>query len=240
MLYNARMLYIVATPIGNLSDITLRALEVLKQVDLVACEDTRETGRLLKFYGVEKPLVSFYKDNEHRKLERLILHLREGRSLALVCDRGTPGISDPAFLLVREARRQGIPVTTVPGASSLTAALSICGLPSDRFSFWGFLPRKKGRKRTVLDGLRDRDETLVFFESVHRVKETLRIMREIFGPRPAAVCRELTKKFEEVKYAPLDEIVRWAEETKLKGEFVIILQGRGDHGTQVSAEEEDV
>ena len=231
------MLYVVATPIGNLSDVTLRALEVLGSADLVACEDTRETAKLLRAHGIEKPLVSYFRDNERRRLPELLEALEGGRRIALVCDRGTPGIADPAYLLAREARKRGIPVVAVPGPSSLAAALSVSGLPADRVTFFGFLPRKDGRLRRVLEEAAGREETLVFFESVHRVRRTLARMAEVLGEREAAVCRELTKKFEEVLRGTLGELAARFSEKTPRGEFVIVVAprgraGRGDNGKE--------
>lgn len=220
------MLYVVATPIGNLGDITLRALEVLKSVDVIACEDTRETLKLLRHYGIEKPLTSYYRDNERKRLHRLVEMLKEGKSIALVCDRGTPGISDPAYLLVRAAHHNNIRVVPVPGPSGLTAALSVCGLPTHAVSFYGFLPRKKGSRRKLLERLVEKEETLVFFESVHRIRDTLSLLHEIFGDRPAAVGRELTKKFEEIRTGHLREIAEWCKSNTLKGEFVVVIGGK--------------
>jgi len=217
------MLYIVGTPIGNLGDITQRALDVLREVDLIACEDTRETGKLLRCYGIQKPLVSYYRDNERRRLKFLGEKLAEGKRIALVCDRGTPGISDPAYLLVREARKMGVPVSPVPGPSSLTAALSVSGLPADRVLFLGFLPRKQGRRRAVLEEMRERTETVVCLESVHRIRRTLAEMAEIFGEREAAVCRELTKRFEEVAHGTVGELAAAFATKKPLGEFVIVV-----------------
>ncbi|MCM8757225.1 MAG: 16S rRNA (cytidine(1402)-2'-O)-methyltransferase, partial [Candidatus Omnitrophica bacterium] len=186
------MLYVVGTPIGNLSDITLRALEILKKVDSIVCEDTRETLKLLKHYGIEKPLFSFFREKEKERVTGLIRMLKAGKTLALVCDRGTPGISDPAYLLVRAAREAGIPVSPIPGPSSLTAALSVSGLPADSVAFYGFLPRKIGKKKRLFEKLKNYEETLVFFESVHRLQQTMQLLQEIFGNREVTLCRELT------------------------------------------------
>jgi len=221
------MLYVVGTPIGNLGDITRRALEVLGEVDLIACEDTRETRKLLRHYDIDKPLVSYYRDNERKRLGFLLGKLSGGARVALVCDRGTPGISDPAYLLVREARRRGIPVSPVPGPSSLTAALSVSGLPADRVVFVGFLPRKQGKRRALLEEVRDRQETLVCLESVHRIHRTLAEMAEVFGEREAVVCRELTKVFEEVVHGTVSELAAEFGRRKPLGEFVIVVAPEG-------------
>jgi len=219
------MLYIVATPIGNLDDVTFRAIEVLKNADVILCEDTRETLKLLNHLGISKRLVSYYRDNERVRMKEALSMLLEGREVALVCDRGTPGISDPAYLLVREAYRHNVQVCPVPGPSSLTAALSVCGLPTDRVCFYGFVPRKSGRKRKFLEALKEREETTVFYESVHRIMDTLSVMNELYPEREMTVCRELTKKFEEIKTGPVREIFAGYREKNAKGEFVVILKG---------------
>lgn len=220
------MLYIVATPIGNMKDITLRALEVLEKVDVIACEDTRETSKLLRHYGIEKRLVSYYKDNERKRLHTLLNMLEDGKDVALVCDRGTPGVSDPAYLLVRESHKNNIKVTPIPGPSSFTSALSVSGLPGDEICFYGFLPRKEGKRKKLLEELKERKETIVFFESVHRIIKSLNQIYEILGNREITVCRELTKKFEETKTGFLNEIIEWYGCHSVKGEFVILIKGR--------------
>jgi len=223
------MLYIVATPIGNLEDITLRAVNILKEADLVLCEDTRETVKLLNHLDIKKPLLSYYKDNEAGRLKKAVEMLLDGKDIALVSDRGTPGVSDPAYLLVREAFRYNIRVVPVPGPSAFTAAMSVCGLPTDRFSFYGFLPRKKGKKIQFFSALQDKKETMFFFESVHRIRETMEILDTLFPGRELTVCRELTKKFEEVKTGTVSSICaeyREKEAEEIKGEFVLILKGR--------------
>ncbi|MCM8769171.1 MAG: 16S rRNA (cytidine(1402)-2'-O)-methyltransferase [Candidatus Omnitrophica bacterium] len=220
------MLYVVGTPIGNLSDITLRALEILKKVDSIVCEDTRETLKLLKHYGIEKPLFSFFREKEKERVTGLIRMLKAGKTLALVCDRGTPGISDPAYLLVRAAREAGIPVSPIPGPSSLTAALSVSGLPADSVAFYGFLPRKIGKKKRLFEKLKNYEETLVFFESVHRLQQTMQLLQEIFGNREVTLCRELTKKFEEIQTGQSTDIANWLQKEKVRGEFVILVRGK--------------
>lgn len=220
------MLYVIATPIGNLGDITFRAIEVLKSVDIVLCEDTRETLKLLNYYGIKKHLLSYYKDNELKRIDRVMEMLKEGKEIALVCDRGTPGISDPAFLLVRQAYKNNIKVIPVPGASSLTSAISVSGIPSDKFSFYGFIPKGKNKKKVFMENLVDKKETLIFFESVYRIKETLEVIKEVFPGREMTVCRELTKKFEEIKYGKVEEVVDYFLNKESKGEFVILIKGR--------------
>ncbi|MCX8083084.1 MAG: 16S rRNA (cytidine(1402)-2'-O)-methyltransferase [bacterium] len=220
------MLYIIATPIGNLEDITFRAVNVLKNVDIILCEDTREAIKILNRFDIKKPLLSYYKDNERYRLKKAVEFLKEGRDVALICDRGTPGVSDPAYLLVREAHRNNIPVSPVPGPSALTAAMSVCGLPTDRIVFYGFLPKKKGKKRKVIEELNEREETVIFYESVHRIKETLEFIKEIFpSDREMTLCRELTKKFEEIRIGTISEIWEYYKEKEVKGEFVIIIRG---------------
>lgn len=221
-------LYVVATPIGNLEDIGARALRVLREVDCIAAEDTRHTGQLLRHFGIETPLLSLHEHNERARLEQMIARLREGQSIALVSDAGTPLISDPGFPLVRELRRQGLPVIPIPGPSSLLAALSVAGLPTDRFVFEGFLPAKTLARRERLQALAREERTLVFFEASHRIAETLADMAAIFGAeRPAVVARELTKRFEQVHGTALSELAIWleADANRQKGEFVLLVQG---------------
>ncbi len=221
-------LYVVATPIGNLEDISARALRVLREVNCIAAEDTRHTGQLLRHFGIETPLLSLHEHNERARLERIIARLREGQTLALVSDAGTPLISDPGFPLVRELRRQGLKVIPVPGPSSLLAALSVAGLPTDRFVFEGFLPAKSAARCERLRVLAAEERTLVFLEASHRIAETLADLAAVFGAeRPAVVARELTKRFKEVRGASLSELTTWleADPNRGKGEFVVLTQG---------------
>lgn len=221
-------LYVVATPIGNLEDISVRALRVLREVNCIAAEDTRHTGQLLRHFGIETPLLSLHEHNERDRLESIVARLRKDQSLALVSDAGTPLISDPGFPLVRELRRQGLKVIPVPGPSSLLAALSVAGLPTDRFVFEGFLPAKSVARRERLRALAAEERTLVFLEASHRIAETLADLAATFGrERPAVVARELTKRFEEIHGAPLDELATWleADPHRQKGEFVLVTQG---------------
>jgi len=221
-------LYVVATPIGNLEDISARALRVLREVDCIAAEDTRHTGQLLRHFGIATPLLSLHEHNERARLDQMIARLREGQSIALVSDAGTPLISDPGFPLVRELRRQGMAVIPVPGPSSLLAALSVAGLPTDRFAFEGFLPAKSAARRERIRALAREERTLVFFEASHRVAETLADMAALFGAqRPAVVARELTKRFEEVRGATLSDLLNGLETdaNRQKGEFVLLVQG---------------
>jgi 16S rRNA (cytidine1402-2'-O)-methyltransferase len=216
-------LYVVATPIGNLEDITARALRVLREVDVVACEDTRRTRQLLSHFEIHTPTVSYY---EHNKLTRgpdLLRQLAEGRAIALVSDAGTPGISDPGVLLVREARAAGIPVVPVPGPSAVVTALSAAGLPADRFVFDGFLPVKSGRRLNRLKALRDLETTVVVYESPHRIVASMEAIAEVFGNAPVVVARELTKKFEEiVSGSPAEHLAR-LRAGDVRGEFVVVI-----------------
>ena len=221
-------LYVVATPIGNLEDISARALRVLREVDCIAAEDTRHTGRLLRHFDIDKPLFSLHEHNERGRLEQIVARLRKGQSVALASDAGTPLISDPGFPLVRELRRQGLPVIPIPGPSSLLAALSVAGLPTDRFVFEGFLPAKTAARRERLRALAREERTLVFFEASHRIAETLAdLAAEFGGERPAVIARELTKRFEEIQGAPIGDLVMWLEVdvNRHRGEFVLVVQG---------------
>lgn len=218
-------LYIVATPIGNLEDITLRALRILKEVDTVACEDTRHCRILLDHYGITKRLVSFFEHNENRRIPELMGRLEQGESVAVVSDAGTPTISDPAFKLVREAATRGVTVVTVPGANAAIAALAVSGLPTDAFVFEGFLPQKKGRQ-SAWKKLREEDRTIIFYESPHRVVKLLEEIAECLGDRPVVVARELTKKFEEVLRGSASELIRHFRSKDPKGEFVVLVGGR--------------
>lgn len=219
------MLYLVPTPIGNLQDITLRALEVLKQVDLVLAEDTRTSSRLLNHYSIQKPLTPFHQHNEHQVLQHLVDQLQGGKTMALVTDAGTPGISDPGFLLVRECIRQNIKVECLPGATAFVPALVNSGLPSGRFCFEGFLPLKKGR-HTLLTRLATEDRTIIFYESPVRLVKTLEDLCTYFGEkRNCSVSRELTKMFEENARGTLGEMAQHFKNKTVRGEIVIVVQG---------------
>ena len=216
-------LYVVATPIGNLEDITLRALRVLREVGLVACEDTRRTRTLLTHFGIHVPVTSYFEHNKLAKGPAIIKALREGKSVALVTDAGTPGISDPGFLLVREAREAGIPVVPVPGPSAVVAALSAAGIPADSFVFDGFLPVKPGKRIHRLEALRDLQMTLVCYESPHRILAALEAIGQVFGQAEIVVARELTKQFEEiVRGTPEALRERFAAGT-VRGEFTLVI-----------------
>ncbi|MBR4243021.1 MAG: 16S rRNA (cytidine(1402)-2'-O)-methyltransferase [Bacteroidaceae bacterium] len=219
------MLYIVPAPVGNLEDITLRALRVLRECDLILAEDTRTTGLLLHHFEISKPMQSYHKFNEHQTVARVVERLRAGETVALVSDAGTPGISDPGFLVAREAVKAGVEVTCLPGATAFVPALVGSGLPCDKFVFEGFLPQKKGRQ-TRLNFLADEERSIVFYESPHRVLKTLQQLAEVCGEdRPVAVCRELSKIHEEYVRGTLAEAVAHFTEHEPRGEFVIILGG---------------
>lgn len=217
-------LYAVATPIGNLSDISLRALEVLAGADVIACEDTRVTRKLTERYGIETPLTPYHEHNAAEARPKLLARLADGQAVALVSDAGTPLISDPGYRLVLAARTAGYPVTAIPGASALLAALNVAGLPTDRFFFEGFLPPKQVARRKRIAALAAIPATLVFFESGPRLAATLADLAEGLGPRIAAVCRELTKMHEEVRRAALDELANaYAQGAETRGEIVIVV-----------------
>lgn len=218
-------LVLVPTPIGNLDDITIRVQRVLNEVDAVIAEDTRVTGKLLQHLGIGKPLISFHINNEHRMVEQLVARLRQGERFALASDAGTPAISDPGFLLVREALRAGISVECLPGATAFVPALVVSGLPCDRFVFEGFLPQKKGR-RTRLEGLRGEERTMVFYESPHRLLRALKEFAEVFGgERAASISRELSKLHEETVRGTLAELLVHFETHAPRGEFVVVIAG---------------
>ncbi len=220
------MLYVVPTPVGNLEDITLRALKVLREADLILAEDTRTSGLLLKHFDIKRPMQSYHKFNEHQQVQRIVERLLAGEQVAVVSDAGTPGISDPGFLVVREAVRAGVEVTCLPGATAFVPALVASGLPCDKFCFEGFLPQKKGRQ-TRLAQLSEEPRTMVFYESPHRVLKALQQFVEVFGPeRPAAVCRELSKIHEECVRGTLTELLAHFTENEPRGEFVIIVGGQ--------------
>jgi 16S rRNA (cytidine1402-2'-O)-methyltransferase len=220
------MLYLVPTPIGNLKDITLRALEILQSVDLILAEDTRTSSKLLTHYSITKPISPYHQHNEHRVLQHLMNQLLEGKTIALVADAGTPGISDPAFLLVRECIKVGIKVECLPGAAAFVPALVNSGIPTNRFCFEGFLPVKKGRQ-SLLKRLAEEERTILFYESPNRLVKTLEEFIQFFGPgRLCSVSRELTKVFEENKRGTLAEVAGYFAEKGVKGEIVIVVAGK--------------
>jgi 16S rRNA (cytidine1402-2'-O)-methyltransferase len=219
-------LFLVPTPIGNLEDITLRAIRILKEVDLILAEDTRVTRKLLNHYDINTPLKSYHAHNEHRIKETIITQLKQGFKIALVTDAGTPGISDPGFLIVRTCIENNIEVECLPGPTAFVPALVKSGIPSDRFTFEGFLPHKKGRKKK-LEILSVEPRSMVFYESPHRLIKTLHDLAHYFGEdRLASVSRELTKKFEETINDNLNSIILYFEKSSIKGEFVIVVQGK--------------
>lgn len=219
-------LYIVSTPIGNLKDITFRAVEVLQSVPLIAAEDTRHTQKLLKHYNIPTPTVSYYEHNRFTRIPQLQNHLQNGNDLAVVTDAGTPGVSDPAYRLIRAAIEIDAKVESVPGPSAVLAGLVSSGLPTDRFLFEGFLPPKKGRKKR-LSVLAEETATVVFYESPHRIERTLRDIREVLGDRPAVVCREMTKLHEETIRGTVSSLLAYFQKKKVKGECVILV-GKDD------------
>jgi len=218
-------LYIVATPIGNLEDITLRALRILREVDLIACEDTRQTLKLLRHYGIRRPLISYHEHNQRKRAEDLIARLKQGQNVALVSDAGTPLLSDPGDVLLERAIAEGIPIVPIPGPSAVTAAVMAAGLPVRRFLFVGFLPAQRGPRRAELERLKAIPYTLIFFEAPHRVAETLADMREILGDRPAVLARELTKVHETFERATLSDLAERVQETPVRGEIVLLVAG---------------
>ena len=221
-------LYIVATPIGNLADISSRALEILRRVDRIAAEDTRHSAALLRHYAIDTPMLSLHEHNERHKIEALLARLRAGEQIALISDAGTPLISDPGYHLVQQCHQAGITVIPIPGSSALIAALCASGLPTDRFSFEGFLPNRSTARLARLEALRDDPHTLVFYESPHRIVECLEDMQRVFGTeRLAVVARELTKTFETIRQAPLGELLGWVsgDPHQQKGEIVLLLKG---------------
>lgn len=221
-------LYVVPTPVGNLEDMTFRAIRVLKEADLILAEDTRTSGVLLKHYEIKNALQSHHKFNEHQTVEGIVNRIKGGETVALISDAGTPGISDPGFLIVRECVRNGIEVQCLPGATAFVPALVASGLPDERFCFEGFLPQKKGRM-TRLNALKEEIRTMVFYESPYRLVKTLTQFAELFGEeRRVAVCREISKIHEECIRGTLQEVIAHFTETGPKGEIVIVLEGKED------------
>jgi 16S rRNA (cytidine1402-2'-O)-methyltransferase len=234
-------LYLVATPIGNLEDITLRALRVLKECDLVAAEDTRRSGQLLRHFGISKPMISYFQFNEARRSEQILQRLERGETIALVTDAGTPGISDPGGRIVKAAVETGLRVEPVPGPSAAVAALTASGLAADEFHFIGFLPHKSGQRRAKLESLKAVPGTLVFYESPYRVGKLLTELNDILPERVTVLARELTKKFEEFLRGKPAELLERLKSRSLKGEFVVLVEGASSQelrlaGSHVSAE----
>jgi 16S rRNA (cytidine1402-2'-O)-methyltransferase len=232
-------LYLIPSPIGNLGDITYRAVEILHKVDVVLCEDTRTSSVLMRHYNIQKPLTPYHQHNEHKVLPHLIEQLAAGKTFALITDAGTPGISDPGFLLVRECVRHNIPVECLPGATAFVPALVQSGIPSNRFVFEGFLPLKKGRQ-TMLKTLATEERTIILYESPHRLIKTLHELATWFGAeRQAAVCRELTKMFEETNKNTLAELAVYYEKHPPKGEIVIVVEGKDSSHRSLKGDEEE-
>lgn len=234
------MLYLVATPIGNLGDITLRALDTLREVDYVASEDTRKTGIMLKHFDIKKPQISFHEYNEDQAGRKLVRMMRDdGKSVALVTDAGTPAISDPGYTLVRAAIEEGIPVTMIPGPTALIMALALSGLPAHSFTFRGFAPRKPGKRRAFLAVDQGTPHTLIFYESPYRVKAFLDDALAVYGDRPAALANDLTKLFEAVQRGPLSALRAGFDTTEPRGEYTIVIAGAGVPLPAVDEDDED-
>ena len=222
------MLYLVPTPVGNLEDITLRALRVLKEADLILAEDTRTSGLLLKHFDIHRPMLSYHKFNEHQTVERIVERLLAGETVAVISDAGTPGISDPGFLVAREAARAGVEVSCLPGPTAFVPALVASGFPCDKFCFEGFLPQKKGRQTRLMQ-LAEEPRTMVFYESPHRIVKALQQFQEVFGAeRPVAVCREISKIHEEIVRGTIADALAHFTAHEPRGEFVIIVGGKPD------------
>ncbi len=219
-------LYLVSTPIGNLEDITLRALRVLREVDLIAAEDTRRTPNLLRHYEIRNKLTSYHDFNEEKTTEELVGLLKQGKSIALVSDAGTPGISDPGYLLVKSAIGEEIEVISIPGPTAFISALVVSGLPMSRFVFEGFLPVKQGKRKKRLEELENEKRTIVLYESPHRLLKCLNQIKEIWGDRNVVVARELTKKFEEIKRGKVSQVLEYFGSKRVRGEMVVLLEGK--------------
>lgn len=226
------VLYLVGTPIGNVEDLSPRAQRILGAVDLIAAEDTRHTKGLLDRFGIRRPMISYHDHNKGERTPEVLSRLRDGASVAVVSDAGSPGISDPAFTLVRAAVREGVAVVPVPGPSAALCALEASGLPTDRFAFEGFLPRKPGKRRARIEELRGDPRTLIFFESPHRLKASLADLAAGLGARPASLSRELTKKFEETRRGTLPSLLAWVEAQPPRGEYVLVVGGSRADGEE--------
>ena len=226
MVQSKGVLYLVSTPIGNLGDITYRAVNILKDVYLIAAEDTRHSKKLLNHYQIETKMISYFEHNRNIRIPSLINYLINGLNIAIITDAGTPGISDPAYKLIRKAISIGAKIESIPGASAFLAALTTSGLPTDRFLFEGFLPPKKGRNKRM-SKVKDIDATIIYYESANRLKRTLNQLYEFFGDRPAVLARELTKKYEEIKRGTLLQLFNYYSENKARGECVILI-GKSD------------
>ncbi|HWQ15185.1 MAG TPA: 16S rRNA (cytidine(1402)-2'-O)-methyltransferase [Roseiflexaceae bacterium] len=232
------MLYLVATPIGNLGDISQRALETLRAVDYVASEDTRKTGLLLRHFGIKKPQISFHEHNERQSGERIVALLKQGKSVAVVTDAGTPGIADPGFTLVRRALQEGLELTMIPGPAALIMALVLSGLPVHSFTFRGFPPRKPGPRRRFLEVDARSPHTLIFYESPYRIEALLQDALAVYGDRMAALANDLTKLFEHVERGSLSHLLEHVRQGKRRGEYVLVVAGAGD-GAEEDAPKDD-
>lgn len=219
-------LYLIPTPIGNLKDITLRALETLKSVDLIACEDTRQSLKLLNHFGIKKTLVSYHKHNENGKSEDIIKRLLEGQNIAIISDAGTPGISDPGAVIAKRCIEENIEFEVYPGATAITTALVYSGLDTDKFIFVGFLSRENKDRKETMSSLVDRQETIILYEAPHRIQATLSFIKEALGNRKIAVCKELTKLHETILRGTVDECIKYYEENAPRGEYVIVISGK--------------
>ena len=232
------MLYVVATPIGNLEDITYRAVRVLKEVDLIACEDTRQTRKLLDHYGIDRPMVSYHEHNENERAQELLEKLKRGATIAQVSDAGMPGVSDPGYRVVKVAIEQGIQVVPIPGASAVIAALAASGLATNVFEFRGFLPAKAGQRRTVLEQIRSHQQTVIFYEAPHRIIESLEDLVRVLGPqRRVVIARELTKMHEEFIRGKAQEVLEGACGRELKGEITLLI-GKAETGGSSAIEKD--
>lgn len=229
-------LYLVPTPIGNLKDITLRALEVLKSVDIIACEDTRQSLKLLNHFAIRKTLISYHKHNENGKSEDIIKELKEDKDIAIISDAGTPGVSDPGAVIVKKCIEEGLSFEVLPGATAITTALVYSGLDTTKFIFRGFLPRENKERRPVIEELLERKESLIFYEAPHRLKNTLEFLYESFGERNISICRELTKLHEEIIRLKLSEAIEYYSENNPRGEYVLVLEGK----SEAAIEEEEM
>lgn len=225
-------LYLVPTPIGNLKDITLRALEVLNSVDFIAAEDTRQSLKLLNHFDIKKSLISYHQHNEQGKSEDLVARLKEGKKIALVTDAGTPGISDPGSVIVLKCIEEGVPFEVLPGATAITTALVYSGLDTTKFLFRGFLPRENKDRRPIIEDLKDRRESLVFYEAPHRLTDTLEFLRDNLGNRKIAMCRELTKLHEEIIRLSLEDAIAYYKDNSPRGEYVLVVEGRSEEEIQ--------
>lgn len=221
-------LYLIPTPIGNLKDITLRALETLKSVDVIACEDTRQSLKLLNHFGIKKILISYHKHNENGKSEEIIKRLLEGENIAMISDAGTPGISDPGAVIVKKCIDEDIEFEVYPGATAITTALVYSGLDTDKFIFVGFLSRENKERKETMESLVDRKETIILYEAPHRIQSTLSFIKEKLGNRKIAVCKELTKLHETILRGTVDECIEYYEENSPRGEYVIVISGKSN------------